>query len=279
MSSSLKTKGDLINEALTKIAISGLTAPPEASDTQTALIRLETMMYELAENRNICVGYQFTQVPDPADFHRMNIGHFNGISNLLAVRILKDFEIQPNQTLLSDTRQSINAISNTVFQLREVQYPRRQARGSGNTLRYNRWQRFYRKPDRVPPDCNSLRMDVDEVNDFTENFYSYLRSGETIQTYRIDVTNALVLVASSLNDEGFINYRLRALQQNEDNGVEQVRFIVITSTGRIEERVIGVEVRERDSDRRFPAADEPDEFGFGPLRAGFARGNFNNPNR
>ena len=88
----------------------------------------------------------------------MALGHFNGISNLLALRILKDFEIQPNPTLVSETAASMDAISNTVFQLREVQYPRRQARGSGNTLRYNRWQRFYRQPDRVPPDCTSLFM-------------------------------------------------------------------------------------------------------------------------
>ena len=65
------------------------------------------------------------------------------------------------------------------------------------------------------------------------------------------------LVSDTLNPNGFITFRIRALTSNEDNGVEQLRFFVVTNTGRIDERVISVEITELDNDRRFAISTPP----------------------
>ena len=173
---SLSSKLALVNAALDKMSISGITAPPESSDYSALLQRLEGLMYELEEGRNICCQYNFTSEPDTGDPHGMSYGLFEPISSLLAFKTLQDYALPIAQPLQASVASAISSISNQTFELRETQYPRRQPRGSGNTLRYNRWQRFYRMPDRTPIDCDSFRLNTDEINDYSEDYFNYLQS-------------------------------------------------------------------------------------------------------
>ena len=90
------TKLDLINSSISKISISGITAPAQPSDFDTFLDRLEGLMYEY-EGRNVCTGYNFTDVPDTADYHRMPLSLFEPISNILALRTVHDYQIPTNR--------------------------------------------------------------------------------------------------------------------------------------------------------------------------------------
>ena len=248
---SLSSKLALINTALDKMSISGITAPPEASDYASLLQRLEGLMYELEEGRSICCRYNFTAEPDTADPHGMSYGLFEPISSLLAFKTLQDYALPIAQPLQASVASAISSISNQTFELRETQYPRRQARGSGNTLRYNRWQRFYRQPARVPLDCDSFRLDSDEINDYSEDYFDYLRPNEDISQHQIQVTGGITLVSNSRTINQ-VNYRLRGNNPDRDNGFEQVKITITTTLGRVDERLINFEV--------LPITIEPERF-------------------
>lgn len=235
------TKLDIVNSTLSKISISGITAPAMGEDYSTVLHRLEGMMHELESTRNICCNYNFTTAPDGSDEHGMGFGLFEPISNILAIRVLQDYSIPPNDALLAAASAAVSSLSSATFQLRETQYPRRQPRGAGNTLRYNRWQRFYRKPDRVPIICSTVSLNTGEINDYTQSWADYLRPSEDIDSYTIMLTEGLRLVDDS-GDDQTITYRLEGLNPTIDNGVENIRLRVITTDGRIDERLIAVEV-------------------------------------
>ena len=248
---SMTKKLDIVDSALGKIAISGITAPATPEDYQTLLSRLEGFMYELERTRNICCRYNFTPQPDPGDFHGMDFGLFEPISNLLAIRVLQDYEIPPNSALSAAATAAISSLSAQTFQIRETQYPRRQGRGSGNTLRYNRWQRFYRKPDQVPLICSTVKLDTGEINDYSQSWQDYLRPGEDIISFTVMDTAGIRVVSSTLASP-VVNYRLEGLNPSIDNGVEQIRLRITTSTGRIDERLLSVEV--------LPITTDPTQF-------------------
>lgn len=237
----IATKLDILDSALSKMSISGITAPPQASDFQTLLQRLEGLMYELEESRNICCQYNFTEQPDTADSHGMDFGLFEPIANILALRTLQDYGLTPNPALLASAAAGVTSLSNQTFTLRETQYPRRQGRGAGNTLRYNRWQRFYRQPERPPLDCNTYCLQTEEINDFSESWIDYLKAGESIASHQISLTGGLTLISNS-QDDNTILYRLRGENPSADNGSDQVRLRITTSTGRVNERLISFEV-------------------------------------
>ena len=235
------TKLDVVNSALGKISISGITAPAMGEDYSRVLDRLEGMMYEFEQARNICCNYNFTESPDGSDPHGMPLGLFEPIANLLVMRVLSDYEIRPTDGMVAASNAAISSLHAQTFQLRETQYPRRQPRGAGNTLRYNRWQRFYRKPDRVPVICSTISLNTDEINDYTESFIDYLKPSEDISSFSVRVTGGIELV-SSREDQGIIHYRLMGLNPTIDAGVEQLRIKINTTDGRIEERLISAEV-------------------------------------
>ncbi len=242
MSKNLRTtKLDIVNSTLSKMAISGITAPAMGEDYRRVLERLEGMMHEFSESLNICTNYNFTADPDGSDAHGMRFGLIEPISNILAIRVLQDYGLEPGNALLASANAGVSALSAETAVVRETQYPRRQPRGEGNTLRYNRWQRFYRKPDRVPLICSSFALTTNEINDFTESFIDYLRTGEDIESYRLTLTHGIERPSDSETD-GVISYRLRGLNPSIDSGVEQIQIRIITTNGRREERLINAEV-------------------------------------
>ena len=235
------TKLDIVNSTLSKIAISGITAPAMGEDYRRVLNRLEGMMYEFSETLNICTDYNFTPAPCGSDKHGMRFGLVEPISNILALRVLQDYGLEPGSALIASANAGVSALSAETAIPRETQYPRRQPRGAGNTLRYNRWQRFYRKPDRVPVICSTFAITTNEINDYTESFNDYLRSGEDIESYRLRLTGGIELISVSESD-GVINYRIRGLNPSIDSGVEQIQIRIVTTDGRLEERLINAEV-------------------------------------
>ena len=60
-----ETKGDIINQAYSKLRISGKTKIPDASDIELAIGELELIANEI-ESRNLCTGFNFEEEPDPA---------------------------------------------------------------------------------------------------------------------------------------------------------------------------------------------------------------------
>lgn len=228
------TKGNVVSGAFSRIGISAITADLNPEDMALGLTRLEDMAHEF-NSRNMDANYNFTTIPDPND----EIGVFpefkEAYETLLAVRLAPDFELQPNALLVRQSDQAVSNLSARTAQNRQTNYPNRQPRGSGNTLRYFPWSRFYRNPNRAPITAPILR--IGNVNDYVESWASYLQESETITAHEITPDEGLVVVSSSI-DNTDIRFRLRADEDDESDvlGAVQVDIEITTSTGRINSR-------------------------------------------
>lgn len=231
----LRTKGDIINDALSKMSISGIVVPPEVSDISLATRRLEMIMYRLRDGRDMELGYNFTARPNPSDFHRMEFIAFDPISSFLAVSLLTDYKLPIPPTLQAQSAAGMSELSGHVLknQLEPVQYPSRAPRGSGNTQKYIRWRSFYSEPEALPVNVtDEITMQVDEINDFVEDFTDYLRFGEMLMAVDTELTSGIRLI-SSVIDGNRLNYRIEALDPSRSFGQEEIVFTATTTLGRV----------------------------------------------
>lgn len=240
----MPTKQKRINSAYSQMRISGLTVNPGKEDNELALDRLEVMMSELEESRNICMKYNFEEVPDPNSPTKVKKSYWYMIATNLALRLIPDFNKVVPGTLISLAASSLaTASSQSAAQnIRQVANPDRMPIGAGTTLRYNKYQRFNREQRIPPPDCETNVIIIDDVDDYRESYIAYL-GGETIASFTIDADRGLTLVSSS-NDTPIINYRIKAVDNTVTSGTwQQVKIIVTTSSGRVDTRLINFEVK------------------------------------
>lgn len=237
-------KVDFINGAYKRSRISGITKSPTPEELETGLDMLENMAEEF-RGRNICTGYNFEDTPDLNSVHNVERKYWFAYETNLAVRLWADFygdkPVPP--TLLRNQQTSFSFLSSDTAQIRPTQYPARQPRGSGNSLRYNRWQRFYTPIAEAPTSCATNKMVVGDIDDFVEHFDAYLNDAETISSFTIEADTGLTIVSSS-NATPDINYRISAVGTSgeELNTVFQVKIVVTTSDTRVETRLINFEL-------------------------------------
>lgn len=237
----LRLKGDIVSDALSKMKISGITAPPETEDTQLMIQRLEGMLYELQE-RGLCLQYNFTEDPDPADFHGMQFYAVQPISSILAFRSVQDWGKDAPPTLTMQARAGNNLISsrNGANKLRQVEFSSRHPRGSGNTQRYIRWRTYYPEVQLIPQDCSVLRLRVGEIEDFRIDFAAEFGANESIMFVGVETSSGLTYSERSRTATA-INFRLQS-QASSQTPCETVRFTVTVSSGRVIIRTLIVEV-------------------------------------
>lgn len=234
-------KVDRINAAYSQLRISGLTVQPGPEDVTLAIDRLETMMSEY-DTRGICVDYNFEINPDPNSVTNVIRAYWQMMDTNLAVRLIPDFNKEVPQVLQIQASQSLSNVSARVASenARQIEYSRRFPRGSGNTLRFNRWQRFQRPQPQPPNNCATNKLIIDNVQDYQENFRAYLGS-EIIASFTIDVDPALTLI-SSANNTPIIDYRIRGDDNSTQGTWQQVKIIITTNTNRIETRIINYDL-------------------------------------
>ena len=236
-------KGDIINDAYSQMRISGLTTNPVPEELETALSRVENMAHEWFA-RNICAGYQFEDEPDPNTPHNVDRAHWHAFSTNLAIRLIPDFNKEVHQVLYSQAASSLCTLSNVSARnlMKQVQYPRRQPIGGANSLRWSRWLRWYRPAAEAPQTCATVKMQIDEINDFTESFADYLQTGEDVSSYVLEATDGISVNAESLATP-IVSYTIQAVGGGDDiESVDAVQITATTSNGRVEIRTIYFEV-------------------------------------
>ena len=228
-------KVNLINDAYSKLRISGLTVLPSPEDLELALTRLENMMSEF-DTGGVQLGYNFEDEPDPNSVTNIPSFSFDGISSSLTIRLIPDFNKQPPMQLLASAESSMSVISGKVAKdrLRQVQYPARMPVGTGNHL-LSRWAKFY-YPVAIPP-VESIKMLIGEINNFISSFQQYLNSGEDIDTFTVEVSDGLTLLSNAVVGDT-VNFEIQANQTLW----QTVKISIVTTDGREEIRVINVEV-------------------------------------
>lgn len=227
----LNLKIDVINDAYSQLRISGLTIQPTPEDVQVALNRLETFMHEMAAT-DLIVGYRFEELPDPNSETGVAPSHFQMMATNLALRLVPDFGKEPSAYLVTQARQSLENSNNIVAAnlVQHVRYPNRQPRGSGNSIRYGRYFRYYRE-DPIPPD-NSKVVRLGDVNDYSQEFSVYLVDAEVIDSFEL-VADVGLNILSSSNTDTEVLYRVQVETGNNVPAWRQVKISVTTDAGRV----------------------------------------------
>lgn len=240
----MTTKADRINSAYSQMRISGITLSPSNEDTEVALDRLESMMAELELGRNICMGYNFEEVPDTGSLTNVPRQFWQAIDTNLAIRLIPDFNKQVPQALIAQASQSLSTAAgmSALNNLRQIQSPSRMPLGSGSSNRFGFRQR-YNRPVQLPnANCSDNILLVNDIDDYKESFEAYLDSAETIDSFVITADSGLTVVSSS-NDDPIISYRIQAGSTATNGAWQQVKIIITTSSGRVDTRLVNFEIK------------------------------------
>lgn len=242
------TKGDIILDAYSMMRISGLTLDPTPNDLELALSRLEDMAAEW-QGRNLEVNYQFEETPDPATDSGINPAYKRAFSTGLAVNLIPDFNKDVPQQLLKNARAAMSSMSGMVARARinGIAYPQRQPMGAGNLNGGTRWAKFYREQNAFVNTANSNQIFVGDVEDYNENFESYLDldTFEFIASFNVEVDAGLILESSGYKDDNFtsIDYRVKASNSNalaNSNNLNvfqsQATIVITTNLDRVHTR-------------------------------------------
>lgn len=240
----MSTKLDLVNDCYSQLRISGLTVDPTPSDLQLALYRMERMMAELYEQREINIGYNFTEYPALGDQSGISLGSFLMVSSNTAVRLAQDFGKDVAPTLARTAAAAMSGVSgqSALNNMRQIQPPFRMPLGNGNTFRWLFWNRYAVPVANAPVGAATNYMLQGETLSFTEDFSAWLQ-GATIVSYEILVDPLLTIVTDS-NDSPLISYTLTApVQPATTNGPYQLVLISVTdSRGLTDIRLVNFQV-------------------------------------
>lgn len=233
------TKGDIINRAFSALRISGITVSPSPEDLELALAKLENMAAELA-GRNICTNYAFEDTPDPNTPHNMERKFWHSYDVNLAVRLMPDYGkgAIPDVALIRQASASVSFLSSATAKIKQIQHSDRMPVGSGSSAGL-RWKKFFQKQNEAPNTNLTKIMYIGDRNDFVEHFDSYLKTGEDILAYTIEVDTGLTINSSSLVTPDIL-YNVTAVGNSSDSpsNLFRVKIVATTSTGRIETRII-----------------------------------------
>lgn len=241
-------KIDRINSAYSKLRISGMTVDPSAEDNTLALNVLETLMNELYD-KNVCVGYNFEDIPDLNTTSGIKRSYHNAIDSILAFRLMTNFGkgFAPDQTLVAQANAGISYLFSTTASPKPTQYPSRQPIGGANTLRLGGHIRYYQPIVQAPNNCATkhIALDTDNpnINDYIEHFNSYLKNNETINSFSIEADTGLTILSSSISGNDIL-YTIRADGTGQNSTVLQVKIVITTSESRVLTRLVTFELEE-----------------------------------
>ena len=232
------TKVDLLIGAFGMLRISGITRQPTPGDLEIGINTLEDMAAEL-ESQNSGVGWNFEDEPDPNSWSGIKRCYWHAFKTNVAVRMIPFFGKTPAPALVAQASQAMSSLHTLAAaeRMNQVEYPNRMARGSGNTNSHNRWARFYQQKVSAPNISNLRELFYGDVDDYVENFDSYLRDDEDIETFEIVADSGLEIEDQELVDNDIL-YRVKATTENESQAstVRQLTIIVTTDINRVTTR-------------------------------------------
>jgi hypothetical protein len=239
------TKNDIILGAYSQLRISGITRQPTPEDLEIALERLEDMAAQF--NVTMPIGFNFEDLPDPNSDSGVPRALGQCFKANLAMRLIPDFNKEVSPVLIAQANQGLSrmASQSAMQRLQHVQYPNRQAIGSGN-YRWARWSRFYRASGNLPTNSANRSLFIGDIDDFIEHFDAYLKDGEDIASYSI-VADAGLTISNDVNATPDITYTVQAgtPADSDSTNILQITIIATTTFGRVETRRLFVEVVPR----------------------------------
>lgn len=240
-----KTKGEHINDAYSRLRISGITVNPNASDNEKALERLEDFIAE-CEGLNMCLNYNFEQEPDPSTRSGIAAQFNNMVASNLAVRLAPDFgkglrmdpELKAQATFSWSNALARTAKVNPSTRSRLSPY------GSGNSL--SSYNIRYVEAVPAPISCKTEQLEKGITKSYSESWYDFLDidGGETIASFTIESSSGLTISSSAINaDADGVDFTVTP----SDSGWQRVIIQIITSNStpnKADERVINFNITD-----------------------------------
>ena len=236
-------KIDFINGAYSELRINGLTANPDSFELQTGLYILEDMAAQYFE-QNIILQYNFTDTPDLNDLTGVEPALNRFFKTNLAVWLCNAFGKDVPQNLSMNASGAMSFASGLAAKalLQQVQYPDRQPVGAGVGGRYRLWQRFQRPGAFPPADSSTHQMYIGDINNYQESWETYLGATETISAITLSVADPALLLSNVVLTSPYIDYTIEALSQQTSGNFQQVKFVVTTSLGRVNTRLVNFNI-------------------------------------
>lgn len=156
------TKSDIVASALNKLAVTGFDYEIDPEELKTGVAMLEYLMADW-DARGIKIGYRFSPDPETANISDpcgLPDIAFRAVTYQLAIDLADTYGKQVTQSIAAGASSAMTSLLSATQFIPEVQYPNRMPRGSGNTVRYNRRDRFYRK---------SVTLDADNAGPIDTN--------------------------------------------------------------------------------------------------------------
>jgi hypothetical protein len=238
-------KLDFINGAYSELRINGLTTDPDSFELTTALYVLEDMAYQLFDG-NIIVQYNFTDTPDLNDLTGVDPALNRFFKTNLAVWLCNAFGKDVPQNLAMNAAGSMSFASGIAARalLNPVQYPDRMPVGAGVANRYRLWQRFQRPGAQPPANSTTHQMYIGDINDYQESWETYLGLTETITAITSSIADPALLISNVVLASPYITYTIEALSQQTSGNFQQVKFVVTTSLGRVNTRLVNFNITQ-----------------------------------
>jgi len=177
-----KTKGDLVNESLALLRISGVTREPTPEDMADGLLALEEMVLSW-ETKGLRIGYIKSAAGniDPSDESGIRDNNERAVKYGLAVTLADYFGKQPSVNLVATAKTALEGLYDTIPPIRrQSQY---QPAGAGNQYHCGDefYQRFMPRDDRLNvEDGGQLGMlEAQTFSRFGFNHVSNASSGGT----------------------------------------------------------------------------------------------------
>jgi len=237
-------KIDLINGAYSHMRISGITVQASSEDNKIALTTMEELASNLME-LNICLNYNLEETPDVNSTSGINKKHRSAFKWVLAEHLLSEFgkgaADKIDQNLFRKSGAGLSFLYSVTANPQQTQYPNRQAIGSGNSLKWGRYRKFYSPVSEAPNECDTNRMVVGNIDDFVEHFDSWLIDSEEVASYTIAADTGLTIVSSSLSTPD-VSYRINAVGTASQSAYLQVKIVATSDSGRITTRLINFEL-------------------------------------
>lgn len=225
-----KTKGELVAAAFRKAKISGITSQPTGDELAGAVETLEDMMREL-DSKNACPTYEYEDEPCLGTDSKLEPKWYHAVQSRLAVLLCSDFGMEPSQTLAAQARQAWSSMIGKLTLPRQNVQPRTMPRGSGNTVRFGNWSRYYQGDNRAPIDCDTVKMRVDETFPLTVSFEGYLTNSETITSYQVKEKSGGITLSSQQIGEDLQSVELVVVGKYA--GTQSLIIEITTSLGRV----------------------------------------------
>lgn len=232
------TKGDIVQSAFSSLGMGGELVALTNPDYSMALQAMEEMIRSW-EQRDIYIGYNFTEIPSLNDRHRVDRMHWDTMYYNLALDISPNFDIDPSRELMIQARASMDATMTTLSRMTitEVPYARRMPTGAANELRYLHFYRYYPIIEPLQKELNFYQnlFYPGDINIYSMDFSDYLTAGEHIENYTIETETGLTLLNSAESD-GIIEYSIRSDEDHSGDVKVSVKITIETNEGRVEIR-------------------------------------------